>query len=102
MAKATAASGYTFAVVEKEGPYDLQGLRLRVMTQGDDELFLVENIPDQVCEYDETTYGPKKGQFVRMHRLLAGDEFYVFAEDTLFNAATAGGVLTVVDGALTA
>lgn len=103
VAKIAAANDYTFAVVEKEGPYGLQGLRLRVVKQGDSECFLVENIPEQICEYDETTYGPKKGEFVRMHRLLAGDEFHVFADDTLFAAATVGGTLTIgADGALTA
>lgn len=64
-------------VVGLEGPYGMSGLRLVVEEQGSDEVFLVENLPEGECEFDETTYGPSADEYVRMHRLLAGEEFYV-------------------------
>ena len=78
--KATAiatAKDMKFRVVALEGPYGMSGLKLVVEEQGDDEVFLVENLPEGEAAYDETTYGPASGEYVRMHRLLAGEEFYV-------------------------
>ena len=60
-----------------EGPYDMTGLRLVVAEQGDDEVFLVENLPEGEAEYDETTYGPAAGEYARIHRLIAGEELLV-------------------------
>ena len=73
----SASKDMKFRILALEGPYGMSGLKLVVEEQGDDEVFLVENLPEGEAAYDETTYGPASGEHVRMHRLLAGEEFYV-------------------------
>lgn len=76
-----------------EGPYGMTGLRLVVAEQGDNEVFLVENLPEGEAEYDETTYGPAIGEYARIHRLLAGEELLVSL--TSIVGINVGDVITI-------
>lgn len=68
------------SVVSLENVQGRKGMRCTVKEAGDDLVYLVENIPEGELVYDESAYGPKAGEFVRKHRLLAGEEF-VISED---------------------
>lgn len=83
--KATALSGVTDTkakVVALEGPFGMDGVRADVVTQGDSEVYMVENVQssESVGVYDETTFGPAAGEAARIHRLMAGEEFIVSSD----------------------
>lgn len=75
----TQAVDMTVRVKELEGPFGRPGLRLVVVKQGVNEVFLVENVlpTESVGVYDETTFGPLAGEYARLHRPLAGEEMLV-------------------------
>lgn len=101
VAKVAAAVDTTLRVVEKEGPYGLKGLRLIVATQGAKEVFLVENLPEAERDYEKAEYTSKAGEFVRKHRLLAGEQLQVTTTDELFDTVAVGDILTIgIDGEL--
>lgn len=97
--KIKSAPDIKFRVVEVEGPYGLAGLRMTVTDQGATEVFMVEQVPPQEYgEYDETQHTVKSGEFVRMHRPLAGEELLLTAEETVVTAAAVGKAVTVGSG----
>lgn len=91
----TAATDTTVRVKELEGPYGMPGLRLTVIKQGFEEVCLVENLPEGECEYDETLYGPKAGEFARIHRLIAGEELLVSVPTALLSGVAVGDVIII-------
>lgn len=82
---ATALSGASDTkakIVAIEGPLGMAGVRAEVVTQGDSEVYIVENVnpTESTGVYDETTFGPLVGEFARIHRLLSGEEFLVSSD----------------------
>ena len=65
-----------------------------------DELFLVENewdINDNE-EYDTSKYELKAGKLVRMHRLVAGDQFIITVAEDVYNAVNEGDAMALAAG----
>ena len=69
-------------VIGLNGPFGMAGMSLLVVKQGANPIYLVENLPqdDYTGTYDERTTGVADGYKVRMHRLLAGEEFIVSSD----------------------
>lgn len=100
----TQAVDMTVRVKELEGPFGMPGLRLTVVKQGVNEVYLVENVipTENVGVYDETTFGPKAGEYARLHRPLAGEEMLVSVPTALLSGVSVGDVIIVgaANGAL--
>lgn len=97
----TQAVDMTVRVKELEGPFGMPGLRLTVVKQGVAEVFLVENVPatESTGVYDETTFGPKAGEYARIHRPLAGEELLVSVASNLLAGVVVGDVIIVGNSA---
>ena len=64
------------------------------------EVFLVENewdINDNE-EYDTSKYELKAGKLVRMHRLLAGEQFIMTVAEDVYNAVNEGDAMAMAAG----
>lgn len=74
-----AASNTKAKIVAIEGPFGMAGVRAEVVTQGDSEVYIVENVPatESTGVYNETTFGPAINEPARIHRLMSGEEFLV-------------------------
>ena len=88
--------------VAPEGKTTLWGMPALTLdvTKACDELFLVENeweINDNE-EYDTSKYELKAGKLVRMHRLVAGDQFIMTVAEEVYNAANEGDAMAVAAG----
>lgn len=96
----TQAVDMTVRVKELEGPFGMPGLRLTVVKQGVNEVFLVENVipGDFIGIYNETTFGPLAGEYARLHRPLAGEEMLVSVAVSLAGVAV-GDVIIVGNAA---
>lgn len=94
--KATAAAKDTvLRVAEKTALWGKEALVLDVASTGADEVFLVENEFDNAADanYDNAAYVIAKGEFVRMHRLLPGDQLIVNVGTDVYAAATIGATM---------
>lgn len=95
--KATAAAKDTvLRVAEKTALWGKDALVLDVASTGADEVFLVENEFDNAADatYDNAEYAIAAGEYVRMHRLLPGDQLIIAVSADLFAAATVGATMT--------
>ena len=72
----TGAKDTVMRVAEKGELWGLPAVVLDVVSVGADEVFFVENEFDFAADadYDATTYEIAKGEFVRMHRPLPGEQ----------------------------
>lgn len=99
--KAATTSDAAFRVAP-EGKTTLWGMPALTLdvTKACDELFLVENewdINDNE-EYDTSKYELKAGKLVRMHRLVAGDQFIMTVAEGVYSAANEGDAMAVAAG----
>lgn len=95
--KATAAAKDTvLRVAEKTSLWGLNAVVLDVASTGADEVFLVENEFDNAADdnYNQAEYTVAVGEFVRMHRLLPGDQLIVAVDDTLYGTLEVGATVT--------
>lgn len=95
-----AAVDTTVRVVELEGPYGMPGLRLIVAKEGFEEVFMVENLPEGDCAYDETLHEVKAGEFARIHRLVAGEQFLVSVDADDLSGVAVGDTIIIGEAPL--
>lgn len=78
----TTAKDTILRVIGLNGPFGMAGMSLLVVKQGANPIYLVENLrqDDYTGTYDERMAGVVDGDKVRMHRLLAGEEFIVSSD----------------------
>ena len=88
-------------VTEKTELFGMPALRLEIVG-GTDEVYMVENEWDynDSQEFDESKYTCKVGEFVRMRRLLVGDQVLVSVGADLHLAAAIGTEVQPVEGGL--
>lgn len=94
--KATAAAKDTvLRVAEKTALWGLNAVVLDVASTGADEVFLVEGEFDTAADanYNEAEYTIAKGEYVRMHRLLPGDQLIISVDDTLYGTLEVGATV---------
>lgn len=72
-----AATDMVLRVVGLKSPYNMNGMIFRVINQGTTPVYLVEGLTNQHDDDDHTLSVVKKDAYVRMHRLLVGEEFTV-------------------------
>lgn len=88
--KIAAAKDTFFRLEEKTELWGLNALRLNATSVGEDEVYFVESEWDDYdgMEYDEAQYTLPKGWYVRMHRLLPGEQVIMSVDDTLYQSLT--------------
>lgn len=98
--KVTAAKDTLLRVEEKTELWGLPALRLNVTGVGNDEVYFVENEGDinDSEEYDETNYTLPTGKYVRMKRLVPGEQVIMSVESTLFAALAVGDTVQPASG----
>lgn len=98
-AAATADAAFRVAPDGKATLWGMPALTLDVV-KACDELFLVENewdINDNE-EYDTSKYELKAGKLVRMHRLVAGEQFIATVAEDVYNAVNEGDAMALAAG----
>ena len=104
IALAAKDTGTVLRCVEKTDLWGLNALVLDVVDVGA-EAYMVENdFPvAENGEYDETTFEVKAGEYVKMKRLLPGEQIVVSVDSTLYGAANEGSTYNLdVGGGLVA
>ena len=98
--KITAAKDTLLRVEEKTELWGLPALRLNVTGVGNDEVYFVENEWDinDSEEYDETNYTLPTGKYVRMKRLVPGEQVIMSVDSTLFAALAVGDTVQPASG----
>ena len=88
----TAAKDSLLRVEEKTELWGLPALRLNVTGVGTDEVYFVENEweVDDNAEWNEADYTLPTGKYVRMKRLVPGEQVIMSVESTLFAALAVG------------
>ncbi len=98
--KVTAAKDTLMRVEEKAELWGLPALVLNVTGVGTDEVFFVENewdINDSEA-YDETAYTLPSGKYVRMKRLVPGEQVIMSVDGTLYAALSVGDTVKPASG----
>lgn len=87
-------------VVEKSELWGMPAVVLNVVDMGAGEIYFVENEWDvnDGEAYDETIYTQKPGTYVRMKRLLPGEQVIMSVDSTLFSALTVGQLVQPASG----
>ena len=99
--KVTAAKDTVLRVVEKTELWGNPALRLDVVSLGTDEVYFVENEweVDESAEWNEADYTLPTGKYVRMKRLLPGEQVIMSVDNSLFSALAVGdSVKPAADG----
>ena len=98
--KVTAAKDTLMRVEEKTELWGLPALVLNVTGVGTDEVFFVENEWDinDSEEYDETAYTLPSGKYVRMKRLVPGEQVIMSVDSTLYAALSVGDTVKPASG----
>ena len=102
--KVTAAKDTLMRVEEKTELWGLPALRLNVTGVGTDEVYFVENEWDinDSEEYDESNYALPAGKYVRMKRLVPGEQVIMSVDSTLFAALAVGDTMQPASGGIVA
>lgn len=98
-AKVTATEKDTLLrVEEKTELWGKPALRLNVTGVGTDEVYFVENEweVNENAEWNEADYTLPFGKYVRMKRLLPGEQVIMTVESTLFSALSVGDTVQPV------
>lgn len=98
--KVTAAKDTLMRVEEKTELWGLPALVLNVTGVGIDEVYFVENewdINDSEA-YDETAYTLPSGKYVRMKRLVPGEQVIMSVDGTLYAALSVGDTVKPASG----
>ena len=98
--KVTAAKDTLMRVEEKTELWGLPALVLNVTGVGTDEVYFVENewdINDSEA-YDETAYTLPSGKYVRMKRLVPGEQVIMSVDSTLYAALSVGDTVKPASG----
>ena len=98
--KVTAAKDTLMRVEEKTELWGLPALVLNVTGVGTDEVYFVENEWDinDSEEYDETAYTLPSGKYVRMKRLVPGEQVIMSVDGTLCAALSVGDTVKPASG----
>jgi len=98
--KVTAAKDTLMRVEEKTELWGLPALVLNVTGVGTDEVYFVENEWDinDSEEYDETAYTLPSGKYVRMKRLVPGEQVIMSVDSTLYAALSVGDTVKPASG----
>ena len=90
--KITAVKDTLLRVEEKTELWGLPALRLNVTGVGTDEVYFVENEweVDDNAEWNEADYTLPTGKYVRMKRLVPGEQVIMSVDSTLFAALAVG------------
>lgn len=98
--KITAMKDTVLRVEEKTDLWGMPALRLNVTGVGGDEVYFVENEWDyhDGQEYDEAKYTQPVGSYVRMRRLLPGDQVLMSVDSTVFGALAVGSTVNPTAG----
>jgi len=98
--KVTAAKDTLMRVEEKTELWGLPALVLNVTGVGTDEVYFVENEWDinDSEEYDETAYTLPSGKYVRMKRLVPGEQVIMSVDGTLYAALSVGDTVKPASG----
>lgn len=97
-----AATGDAVFRIAPEGKTTLWGMPALTLdvVKACDEVFLVENewdINDNE-EYDTSKYELPAGKLVRMHRLVAGDQFIATVTEEVYGAVNEGDAMAIAAG----
>lgn len=98
--KVAAAKDTLLRVEEKTELWGLPAIRLNVTGVGADEVYFVENewdINDSEA-YDETDYTLPTGKYVRMKRLVPGEQVIMSVDGTLYAALSVGDTVKPASG----
>jgi hypothetical protein len=98
--KITAAKDTLLRVEEKTELWGLPALRLNVTGVGNDEVYFVENeweINDN-AEWNEADYTLPTGKYVRMKRLVPGEQVIMSVDSTMFAALAVGDTVQPASG----
>ena len=98
--KVTAAKDTVLRVEEKTELWGNPALRLNVTGVGTDEVYFVENEweVDENAEWNEADYTLDAGKYVRMKRLLPGEQVLMSVENSLYTALTVGDAVQPAAG----
>jgi hypothetical protein len=98
--KITAAKDAPMRVEEKTELWGLPAVVLNVTGVGTDEVYFVENEWDinDSQEYDETDYTLPTGKYVRMKRLVPGEQVIMSVDGTLYAALSVGDTVKPASG----
>lgn len=90
--KITAKGDAVLRVDAKEMLFGKKALRLSVVDAGSKDHFFVENEWDHAmcCEWNLADYGIAIGDYVKMHRLVTGDQLIMSVEDAVYAAVAVG------------
>lgn len=98
--KITAAKDVLMRLQEKTELWGSPALVLNVTVTGEDEVYFVENEFDvnDSEEYDEADYTIEKDGYVRMKRLVAGEQVIMTVDSTLYAALAVGDIVNPANG----
>lgn len=98
--KIAAAKDTALRVEEKTDLWGMPALRLNVTGTGTDDVYFVENEWDyhDGQEYDESKYTQPVGRYIRMRRLLPGDQVLMSVDDAVFSALAVGDAVKPAAG----
>lgn len=93
--KTTAAKDTLLRVEEKTELWGNPALRLNAVSVGADEVYFVENEweVDESAEWNEADYTLPTGKYVRMKRLLPGEQVLMTVDSTLYGTLSEGDVV---------
>ena len=98
--KVTAAKDTVLRVEEKTELWGNPALRLNVTGVGTDEVYFVENEweVDENAEWNEADYTLDAGKYVRMKRLLPGEQVLMSVENSLYTTLAVGDAVQPAAG----
>ena len=98
--KITATKDVLLRLQEKTELWGKPALVLNVTVTGEDEVYFVENEFDvnDNEEYNEADYTIAKDAFVRMKRLIAGEQVIMTVGSTLYAALAVGDIVNPANG----
>ena len=98
--KVTAAKDTVLRVEEKTELWGNPALRLNVTGVGTDEVYFVENEweVDENAEWNEADYTLDTGKYVRMKRLLPGEQVLMSVENSLYTTLAVGDAVQPAAG----
>ena len=93
--KIAAAGDATLRVDAIETLFGMPAVRASVIHAGTKDHFFVENEWDinDCCNYNTAEYECKVGDFVRMHRLVTGDQLIMTVADSLATTLAVGDIM---------
>lgn len=91
----TADNDMVLRVAEKTTLWGMEALVLDVVSEGAKEVFFVENEWDvHDVDYDTANYTCKKGDFVKMHRCIVGEQLIMTVDNSLYTTLEIGDEVT--------